>query len=491
MVEVIYNKRKYKVHQGSRGGHFIKVKGEKRYIDLKKRLASMKKISSKKKNVKKNVKKKVKKRSKYRIPRISSFKLFGGSFKVYKNLYSAASEADKLSSVEFSPCGEKILLVKNNGAIKIWDSTIHRVSAPPPPPGGQRQYYPREDVFKVTYPMRHPHYRPVKQRYLPSDRFSNQSSQQSSQQNVSDLNWNTGNNLRNLRDMIGIKETDITLPIGSRSVQLGGVRGNVYMMSVRENFIDVHLLSNPVYINKRFDCGRSFICAHLNPQYGLIDKSSLIAGVTAGDVYMMLSHNRVERFIAYDKSSGKVPKNRSVNCVRFSNCSNMFASACSDGTVGVWKLNSKVGNFVPTYLKGYAEGPNEGSRSVKSVAFSPDNNYLASAGVNGQIRLWRIDELTNSACSILEGHSGQVNSVVFSSDSKMIVSAGEDKMMRVWNVNDSSCVEQLNVHSHPVKCAQFHPLNNNFIISSDEENALISAIVPASNTSVENPGTTN
>lgn len=68
MVEIIYNKRKYKVHQGARGGHFIKVKGEKKYINLKERIASMKKkttsgkkktTSGKKTSKKKPVKRKI------------------------------------------------------------------------------------------------------------------------------------------------------------------------------------------------------------------------------------------------------------------------------------------------------------------------------------------------------------------------------------------------------------------------------------------------
>ena len=48
-VEVIYNKRKYKVHQGARGGHFVKVKGEKKYINLTERMSAMKKKSRQKK----------------------------------------------------------------------------------------------------------------------------------------------------------------------------------------------------------------------------------------------------------------------------------------------------------------------------------------------------------------------------------------------------------------------------------------------------------
>lgn len=36
MVEVMYNKRTYKVYNGVRGGTFIKVKGNKKYINLNK-----------------------------------------------------------------------------------------------------------------------------------------------------------------------------------------------------------------------------------------------------------------------------------------------------------------------------------------------------------------------------------------------------------------------------------------------------------------------
>ena len=35
MVNILYNKKKYKVYQGTRGGNFIKIKGQKKYINLK------------------------------------------------------------------------------------------------------------------------------------------------------------------------------------------------------------------------------------------------------------------------------------------------------------------------------------------------------------------------------------------------------------------------------------------------------------------------
>lgn len=75
MVEVTYKGRKYKVHDGDRGGHFIKVKGEKKYVNLKQKSTGPKK-SKGKKGAKKKV---VKKSSGLRMPRMSNFKLFGGA----------------------------------------------------------------------------------------------------------------------------------------------------------------------------------------------------------------------------------------------------------------------------------------------------------------------------------------------------------------------------------------------------------------------------
>lgn len=86
MVEVTYKGRKYKVYDGVRGGHFIKVKGEKKYVNLKQKMKVMKKSTRPKKSsgpkkskLKKGAKKKViKKSSGFRMPTMSNFKLFSG-----------------------------------------------------------------------------------------------------------------------------------------------------------------------------------------------------------------------------------------------------------------------------------------------------------------------------------------------------------------------------------------------------------------------------
>lgn len=71
MVEVKYNGRKYKVRSGTRGGHYITVKGEKKYVNMKQKTSSTMNKSSGKKVARKS--------RGLRMSRMSNFKLFGGA----------------------------------------------------------------------------------------------------------------------------------------------------------------------------------------------------------------------------------------------------------------------------------------------------------------------------------------------------------------------------------------------------------------------------
>ena len=71
--------------------------------------------------------------------------------------------------------------------------------------------------------------------------------------------------------------------------------------------------------------------------------------------------------------------------------------------------------------------------NVQTVAYSPVNpSLIASAGDNGEIKLWN---LRNDTVVTLGRHDDTVNSIAFSPDGKLLASGGDDHVLKLWNVN--------------------------------------------------------
>ncbi len=106
-------------------------------------------------------------------------------------------------------------------------------------------------------------------------------------------------------------------------------------------------------------------------------------------------------------------------------------ASCAGNTVILW--DPVDGQPIAT-LAGHTD-------RVTSVAFSPDNRALASAGADRNVILW--DLATHEPRVTLSSHLDVVSCVAFSPDGRLLASAGRDGTVILWQTSDGACLASL------------------------------------------------
>jgi WD40 repeat protein len=112
-----------------------------------------------------------------------------------------------------------------------------------------------------------------------------------------------------------------------------------------------------------------------------------------------------------------------VFSVAFSPDNQILASASDDNTVKLWKV--KTGQELCT-LRGH-------SNKVRSVAFSPNGQLLASGSFDNKIKLWRLE--TGQELYTLPGHSQNCLYSIAFSPSGQILASGGDWEAKLWSLD--------------------------------------------------------
>jgi WD40 repeat protein len=199
--------------------------------------------------------------------------------------------------------------------------------------------------------------------------------------------------------------------------------------------------------------GRKMITTHPG---GLADLRLL---ENVGDTFPLVAHDRQK--MCYDAA--------------FSPDSRHLVTAGGDGKIFVWFVG---GSIRPVSRM---QTPHV---HVRSVVFSRDGRFVL-AGADRMITLWsswQVEDRWQQERQFA-GHRGDVTSVAVSPDNNLVASAGQDKTIRIWNLADGSTRRVLTGHSDAVTSVAFLPSGRHAVSGSLDGTVRLWRILPAAATS--------
>lgn len=158
--------------------------------------------------------------------------------------------------------------------------------------------------------------------------------------------------------------------------------------------------------------------------------------------------------IATGREQARVENKQPIKAVAFDPDGSRFATTGGDRAIHVW--DAKTLRKLST-LRGHARTP-------RALAFSPDGQLLASGGgdfgpgkdtIPGEIRLWHLDR--EEAPLELSGHTDIVRSVAFSPDGQTLASGSDDRTVKLWDPATGALLSTLGEFAHSVRSVAFSP----------------------------------
>ena len=105
------------------------------------------------------------------------------------------------------------------------------------------------------------------------------------------------------------------------------------------------------------------------------------------------------------------------------------------------------------------------SAGITDLVFSPDGNFLASAGEDSKIIIW--DMTSSKQMNILSGHTKTVNAIAIHPSKKIIASASDDHSVKIWEYPSGKLIKSYFFFENPVKSVAFSLYGKELACGSD------------------------
>ena len=150
--------------------------------------------------------------------------------------------------------------------------------------------------------------------------------------------------------------------------------------------------------------------------------------------------------------------------VAFNSRGNLLATASIQGKLKIWNVSTQRCDRILVAKSGIG---------IYSVAFNPhpiDNRDIIATGNSDRLlRLWDVE--TGKCLQTLAGHQEFISGVAFSPDGKIIASCSCDGTVRLWNSQTGSSLQVLTRKEHKFCSVAFSP--DGQIVAAGSQNQFI------------------